>query len=122
MHEVGIAQTMLKQAQSALPAGEGAQVSVLRVRLGALAGLSKAELEFGFEIAAVGTPFAGARLEIEELPALIHCAQCQLDIPVDALALPQCPHCGAFADHFIQGKEVQLVSFDVVAEREGEAS
>ena len=118
MHEVGIAQALLARAQAAIPAGDSAQVTVLHLRLGALAGLSPAELEFGFEVAAAGTPFAGARLEIELLPAMIHCPHCQADATVSGNDLPQCPACGAFVSQFVQGKELQLVSLEVADEHQ----
>ena len=73
MHELAIAQRLIETAVAALPKSADAQVAALRVQLGALAGVSKAELQFGFDVVSAGTPFAGARLEIEEIAAAVDC-------------------------------------------------
>ena len=57
MHEMAIAQRLLDTASAALPATAGARINVLRVRLGALAGVSREELLFGFDVVKSGTYF-----------------------------------------------------------------
>ncbi len=119
MHELAIAQRLLETAQRALPQTD-AQVAAVQIRLGALAGVSKEELEFGFSVVASGTPFAGARLDIEEIPVNVYCPNCQKE---QTLSEPEplcCPVCGTPTPQVIQGKEVRLKALelddDVVSE------
>ncbi|MFN8490173.1 MAG: hydrogenase maturation nickel metallochaperone HypA [Caldilineaceae bacterium] len=112
MHELAIAQRLLETAQRALPPTD-AQVAAVQIRLGALAGVSKEELEFGFGVVASGTPFAGARLDIEEIPVIVYCPQCQTE---QTLVEPEplcCPVCGMPTPQVIQGKEIRLKALEL---------
>lgn len=113
MHEVGIAQNLLALAAESVPEINGAQVRTLKVRLGPLAGVSPEELRFGFEVVAQDTPFAGARLEVEETPAVIFCPHCQQEFVLADNELLVCPHCAAANVRVIQGKELMLVAIEV---------
>ncbi|MEZ4860035.1 MAG: hydrogenase maturation nickel metallochaperone HypA [Caldilineaceae bacterium] len=112
MHELAIAQRLIDTACAALPAHSG-PVTKVQARLGRLAGLSSAELAFGFEIAALDTPLAGARLEIEEVPARIYCPACGVESELDATAELCCPRCGAYAIEVTQGKDLLITSLEV---------
>ncbi len=112
MHELAIAQRLLETAQRAV-AQTDAQVAVVQIRLGELAGVSKEELEFGFGVVASGTPFAGARLEIEEIPVIVYCPHCQKE---QTLVEPEplcCPVCGTPTPQVIQGKEIRLKALEL---------
>jgi hydrogenase nickel insertion protein HypA len=114
MHELAIAQTLIDTAASALPRNTPVQIIALRVGLGPLAGVSKQELEFGFQVVASGTPFAAARLEIEEFPVVVQCPHCQSQYRLDEPSLPlRCPNCASTAVQVLQGKELILKSFEV---------
>jgi hydrogenase nickel incorporation protein HypA/HybF len=113
MHELAIAQNLIETAVAALPEVADARVTALRVQLGALAGISKAELRFGFDVVSAGTPLAGARLEIEEIPAVIDCPHCQARFLLADSDYPVCPICGATAVGVVQGKELTLMSIEV---------
>lgn len=107
MHELAIAQRLLETAQRALPQTD-VQVVLVQICLGALAGVSKEELEFGFGVVASGTPFAGARLDIEDIPVIVYCPQCQME---QTLVEPEplcCPVCGTPTPQLIHGKEIRL--------------
>lgn len=111
MHELAIAQRVIDTAVALLPA-DAYQVAQLRIQLGALAGVSKDELAFGFEVMSKQTPCADARLEIEEMPALVHCPHCDLDFSVIEATQLLCPSCGTPAVLVLQGKELLLTSIE----------
>src|SRR5690242_1813703 len=101
MHELAIAQRLIETAQRAIPANE-AQVLAVQIRLGALAGVSKDELVFGFGVVASGTLFAGARLEIEEVPVIVYCPHCRTERTLPEAEPLCCPVCGAPTPQIIQ--------------------
>jgi hydrogenase nickel incorporation protein HypA/HybF len=115
MHELAIAQRLIETAVALLPS-QGCQVAHLRVQLGALAGVSKDELAFGFEAMSKQTACAGAKLEIEEIPAVVHCPQCGIDFAVADSDGLLCPSCGTPAVLVMQGKELVLASLDLLDE------
>jgi hydrogenase nickel incorporation protein HypA/HybF len=111
MHELAIAQRLIDGAVAQLPT-DAAQIVQLRVQLGALAGLSKDELAFGFEAMSKQTPCAGARLEIEETPAVVHCPNCIIDFSAADASGLLCPNCGSPAVLVLEGKELLLTSME----------
>jgi hydrogenase nickel incorporation protein HypA/HybF len=113
MHELAIAQRLIETASAALPRATTGRVTAVKVQLGTLAGLSKEELAFGFTIASTGTPFAGACLEIEELPAVVRCLHCNKEYVVAGQAAVCCPTCNSADLRIIQGKELTLRSIEV---------
>jgi hydrogenase nickel incorporation protein HypA/HybF len=113
MHELAIAQRLIETASAALPSATAGDITAVKVQLGALAGLSKEELAFGFTLVSTGTPFAGASLEIEELPAVIYCLQCDGNYVVADLPAVTCPACNTANVRVIQGKELILRSIEV---------
>jgi hydrogenase nickel incorporation protein HypA/HybF len=114
MHELAIAQQLIDTATAAMPPDDNIRLVALQVQLGPLAGVSSAELAFGFDVVAAGTPFAGVRLEIEDVPVVVYCAQCQAEFPLDTPVFPLvCPVCGTMAVRIVRGKELTLKSFEV---------
>ena len=91
MHEFAIAQRLIETAQAALLEVNGAQIMAVQVRLGALAGVSPDELHFGFDVVAQGTPFEGARLEIEEVPLIVYCPHCLANYTLSDIEPLCCP-------------------------------
>jgi hydrogenase nickel incorporation protein HypA/HybF len=115
MHELAIAQRLIDTAVALLPA-DASQVAKLRIELGALAGVSKDELEFGFEAMSKETPCANAILEIAEIPAVAHCPQCGIDFSVADTDQLFCPTCGTSGVLVVQGKELILASIEAQVE------
>ena len=113
MHELAIAQRLIDTACAALPSTDLGPIKTVKVQLCALAGLSKDELVFGFQVVATGTPFAAAALEIEELPAIIHCPHCNKNHSVSELVTFYCPVCDRADVQVDQGKELTLRSIEM---------
>lgn len=116
MHELAIAQSLIEIAQAALPATNGVQIVAVRVGLGALAGVSSDELQFGFDVVAQGTPFEGARLVIEDVPLVVYCPHCQANYTLSAVEPLCCPVCETLVQ-IIQGKELTLQAVEVSDDR-----
>lgn len=115
MHELAIAQTLCDTAMTTLAHESPAHgpIRVMHVRLGPLAGVSKEELTFGFDVVTRGTPFDGTRLEIEEVPAVVVCAACGSKSQLVELEPLLCPACGATDVRVAQGKELTLQSIEM---------
>lgn len=123
MHELALAQTLLERAAADLPPGQVEQVTKVWVRLGPLAGVSAEELQFGFAIAATGTPFAQAQLVIEPTPLVIYCPRCAVNHSLPQTGAAVCPSCGLAAVQIVEGKDLVLYSLEFVQnEEEGAGS
>ena len=111
MHELAIAQQLIETSSALLPAN-ATSVAVAHIQLGALAGVSEDELRFGFEAMSPNTPFAGTKLEINFVPAVVHCPQCGIDFTAHNADELLCATCG-FPAVVLQGKELLVTSLEV---------
>ncbi len=108
MHELAIAESVVA---AVLERTEDRRVSVVRLRVGRLAGVVPDALSFCFELAAAGTPLAGAELEIVEAHARAHCRTCTADFTLDDPIL-LCG-CGSADVQLVSGRELSVTSVEV---------
>ena len=109
MHELSLMSNLL---ETAVATAGGGPVCALRVRTGPLSGVVIDSLRFAFDALSPGTPAAGARLDIEEIPPAFRCTRCQTEYepPVGSY---QCPACGSSEGELLRGHELELVSIEV---------
>jgi len=114
MHELSIAMSMIEMATDELKKHDAERVNALYLKLGALSGVVKDALLFSWEIACQGTPLDGARLEIEEIPVIVFCANCQSEKKLNLINSFFCPECNAPATEILQGKELEVTALEIV--------
>ena len=68
MHELGLAGGIFDIVRQHVPVSQAALVRVVRLRIGALAGVVPESLQFCFDAIVAGTPYGSASLQIECLP------------------------------------------------------
>lgn len=112
MHELSIAHSLVELAAEAAEHSGIKRVQALYVKLGVLSGVVKEALEFSFDVVIEGTPLAGARLVIEEVPVKVFCPDCQ-----EARVLPEpfpmrCPVCGTKTGQVIEGRGMELYALE----------
>lgn len=108
MHELAIAESVVS---TVLERTADRPVSVVRLRIGRLAGVVPDALTFCFELATAGTPIEGASLEIEEVGGQAHCRTCGEDFGlVDAFLLCEC---GSADVELLSGRELSVTSVEV---------
>ncbi|MBI5501263.1 MAG: hydrogenase maturation nickel metallochaperone HypA [Deltaproteobacteria bacterium] len=110
MHEASIAATILERLGEH-PDLAGRAIRVVRLRVGRLSTVVPANLEFMFGVLAEGTPLAGARLEIEEVPARAVCDACGTPFAVDDPVF-LCPACGSGSVRLESGRELTIDSVE----------
>jgi hydrogenase nickel incorporation protein HypA/HybF len=112
MHELSIAIDLV-DAVCARAEQLGARVDVVHVRLGPLSGVVEEALAFSFDIAAAGTPIAGARLAIEAMPVTVRCPRCGGEPRPASPQRLRCPDCGIPTADVVQGRELELYALEV---------
>ena len=113
MHELSIAMSLVEMAAEKAAALGDVQVEALRVRLGPLSGVVKEALLFSFDLAAEGTPIAGARLEVEDVALTVFCSACAQERELPGVQSLACPVCGAPTPRVLRGKELELASLEI---------
>jgi hydrogenase nickel incorporation protein HypA/HybF len=113
MHELSIAISLIEMAAEKAEEMGGVRVEALHLRLGPLSGVVKEALLFSFDLAAEGTAIAGARLEIEDVPVVVLCQNCQAERPLPSIQSFHCPVCGTPTPDVVRGRELELTALEV---------
>jgi hydrogenase nickel incorporation protein HypA/HybF len=115
MHELSIAEELVRVIREELRAHPDARLKAALVRVGVLRLIEPATLEFCFEAAACDTPVAGARLQVEQVEASARCGKCEREFPVEHNWF-ECPWCGETGSELLRGNELQLVCLEIEKE------
>ncbi len=112
MHELSIAEALLKQARGAARRSAGGRrVTELHVEIGELSGVVPEVLEDVFPLAAEGTELAGAVLRVKRIAARFECDACGKGFkPGESVG---CPACGSGDVDMTRGRELRLTSIEV---------
>jgi len=106
-------QQALDHALSQVSAQGVQRVERIGVQIGAESGVDPEVITFAFNVLTQDTIANGALLEIEHVPVLCYCAQCQMTFePRDALH--ECPNCSCAYAEVRQGHEFGITAVDVV--------
>jgi hydrogenase nickel incorporation protein HypA/HybF len=114
MHELSIVLSMIEQIEEEMEKHVGDAVEVVHLRIGVLSGVDADALRFAFELVCEGTALAGSRLEIEGVPLLVQCSQCNSTHTPD----PQhicCPRCLTPQQEILRGRELEVRALELAA-------
>lgn len=121
MHELSIANALIEQVCEHAASSGAVRVAAISIRMGALSGIARA-LYFCFPSASRGTICEEAVLHIDEVPLTVMCTHCEAVKTPAALYNFRCPDCGRPTPKVLTGREMQLVSIELVAPRADDAS
>jgi hydrogenase nickel incorporation protein HypA/HybF len=113
MHELSIAVSIVELAQEEADRRGGVRVDAVHLRLGPLAGVVKEALLGCYDMASAGTPMAGSRLIIEDVPIMVYCPQCQAPRLLSSMQRFCCPECNTPTGEIVQGKELEVVALEI---------
>jgi hydrogenase nickel incorporation protein HypA/HybF len=107
MHEVSLAEGVLRIVADAARAHAAARVHTVWLELGALAHVEPDALAFCFDAVTRGSVAEGARLEIARTAGAAWCMPCGGRVPLERLG-DACPHCGSHQLQVIAGEEMRV--------------
>jgi len=112
MHEVSIAQNLLEIALDKARDYQAKKITVIRVKIGELAGLNKESLKFAFENFRQGTIAEKASLKIISSPLLGKCRKCDevFEIQKDKF---KCTKCDNSEIDIISGQDLYIQDMDI---------
>lgn len=112
MHELSIIEQVLELALEQAKKQGAIRIHQLNMRIGEISGVVPEALQFAFDVATEGTAAAGARLDVETIPAICYCNNCKIQFqPVNIFY--ECPQCGQLSADLRQGREIELSSLEI---------
>ncbi len=114
MHELSIALSMIEMATEESIKRGGAKVGAVHLKLGRLSGVVKDALLFSWEVACQGTTLEGSRLEIKEIPVVVHCENCKIDRTLEEINNFSCPVCNEPTPEVMQGRELEVTALEII--------
>jgi len=112
MHEVAVAQQVLRVIETtAQEHGEG-RVCAVRLRIGELSGVEPESLRFALQVCSQGTRAEGMTVELIKVPARVKCRGCSEERDF-VLGSFECPSCGSSEIELSGGDEMCVESFEM---------
>ena len=113
MHELSVAQALVEQVDAVIDRHGATQVSLVRLRIGPLAGVVPELLATAFPLAAAGSRMEHAELELVHAPIQVNCQTCGAETEA-AMNRLLCGACGDWHTQVISGDELLLESVELV--------
>jgi hydrogenase nickel incorporation protein HypA/HybF len=120
MHELSIAQSLVELVEDELLARQGSDdappcVGRITVKIGALSGVVPEALSSAFPVAAARSTLGPAALVIDFQPVVAYCPSCGADRELPSPQRLRCPACGTPTPDIVAGRELELVSIEVLS-------
>lgn len=112
MHEFALMTEAVRLAAESAHAAGAQRITELRLRVGTLSGTTPAALEFVWDVVRQKTMAAQARLEIECVPAVAWCAQCQTEFMCECW-VNECPRCHSPGVQLRHGQELEIAAVEL---------
>ncbi len=116
MHELGIALSIIEGVEEEIARRQDAHVIAVHLKLGPLSGVVKDALLFSYELACEGTPLEGSRLEIDEIPVVLYCANCQEERLAVSIQRLCCTVCDTPSADIRKGSELEVFALELIDE------
>ena len=112
MHEVSIMEEAVRMAVESAHTAGAQRVTGLRLRVGVLSGAVPEAMQFAWDVVSRDTMAAGARLEIESVPAAGWCMECRSEFEC-ADFYNECPRCHNVSGELRRGRELEIASVEM---------
>jgi hydrogenase nickel incorporation protein HypA/HybF len=113
MHELSIAQNIIDMIQQHIPEHEWNQVTAVRLKIGASAGIVPDSLEFSFHAITSGSALCHARLITERIPFRVQCRTCSAITENDE-GFALCSACQGADIQILSGTELQMTEIEMI--------
>jgi len=112
MHEMSVAQSILKIVLNEAERNGATKVKIVRIRAGELRGIVRDQLAFFFDFITKDTLAEGAILEVEQVPIKGKCKSCEHVFMVQNYEF-LCPECTSKDVDVLEGLELVVKEIEV---------
>lgn len=111
MHEMSVTMSMMEIVRHHMVKNGVKQLKKLKIRVGKLTAIEPQSLMFCFSVYIHGTSLEGAILEIESIPMVCRCSNCNEEFYQEEI-FPNCPKCNNDTIENIAGRELDIISME----------
>ena len=112
MHELSIAQSIIKLVEKSLPIDFHGKVSSVQISIGKLSGIELEALTFAFSIIRKDSLLPLAELNVEIIHGKAICNSCDKEFECNEYG-KACPHCTSQSVSIIAGKDMKVLRIGV---------
>ncbi len=112
MHEMSICESLVSIIEEQAVAQSFSRVNIVRLEVGALAGVEVDALRFSFDVVTRNGIADGAKLDVIELPVTGWCMPCASAVTVRQ-RYDACPDCGSYQIQITGGEELRIKEMEV---------
>ena len=112
MHELSLCESVLQVIEDNAARQGYSQVKKVWLEIGALAGVEKEAMQFGFDVVCKGSMAENAVLEIIDVPGRAWCLPCGESVAITQ-RFDACPVCGSYQLQISQGEELRIKELEV---------
>lgn len=112
MHEVSIMAEAVRMAVESAQSAGATRVTGLQLRVGTLSGAVPEAMRFAWDVVSRDTIAAGARLELESVPATGWCDACGAEFECGDY-FSECPCCHNPSGELRRGRELEIAAVEV---------
>lgn len=112
MHELSIADNVIRIVQEQLKQHPSSRVKAVYLQVGVMSNVLVDSLLFGFETLIQDTDLCGAQLIVREIPVTVRCRACRHESPIDQFHF-QCRQCAGDDVEVISGDELFIESIEI---------
>lgn len=112
MHELSIVSSLFEILEEKVKEQKAKKIVSVKLQVGKLAGVVPEFLDTAFNIYKKETIAEDATLEIEEVPLIIQCKKCKMEVTKDDFVFI-CPRCGSKELKILAGTELLLEKLEM---------
>ena len=111
MHEMGLMDAMMRMVKRICEEENLTRVDKIVLEVGELSGIEIPYLHDGYDAVVHGTEWEKTKLEVETVPGVLHCNDCDSDFPLKNQEL-FCPECFGKNLSIKEGRDMVLKSIE----------
>ncbi|MCL2653853.1 MAG: hydrogenase maturation nickel metallochaperone HypA [Propionibacteriaceae bacterium] len=110
MHELSLCRSI---ETIVLRAAGGRRVGIIEIDVGDLRQVVPSTLEYCWGLVVAETALAGSRLEVNHIPAVLECEDCEHKTTLDDLPIMKCESCGSQNVRVVSGEEFMVAAIQL---------
>lgn len=113
MHELSLAMNIVKIVEQQAEIAGAREVKSIKLKIGDCSGVDRNSFDFSWPFAVKNTILEKAHRTMQREQAVAICFQCNHEFCLSKVYIP-CPSCGSYYHNLTCGKDIKIVSMEII--------